>query len=40
MKSCSVALDELFHVGEKLKTGELQIRDVIKDLDEDSYNFV
>ena len=36
VKSCSVALDELFHVGEKLKTGELQIRDVIKDLDEDS----
>jgi len=36
VKSCSVALDELFHIGEKLKTGELQIRDVIKDLDEDS----
>ena len=36
VKSCSVALDELFRVGEKLKTGELQIRDVIKDLDEDS----
>ena len=36
VKSCSVALDELFLIGEKLKTGELQIRDVIKDLDEDS----
>ncbi|HSL99229.1 MAG TPA: RNA polymerase sigma factor RpoD [Candidatus Limnocylindria bacterium] len=36
VKSCSVALDELFHMGEKLKSGELQIRDVIKDLDEDS----
>ncbi|MGA6994030.1 MAG: RNA polymerase sigma factor RpoD [Candidatus Deferrimicrobiaceae bacterium] len=36
VKSCSIALDELFHIGEKLKSGELQIRDVIKDLDEDS----
>ena len=36
VKSCSVALDELFQMGEKLKSGELQIRDVIKDLDEDS----
>ena len=36
VKSCSVALDELFQIGEKLKSGELQIRDVIKDLDEDS----
>jgi RNA polymerase primary sigma factor len=36
VKSCSVALDELLQVGEKLKSGELQIRDVIKDLDEDS----
>ena len=36
VKSCSVALDELFQIGEKLKAGALQIRDVIKDLDEDS----
>jgi len=36
VKSCSVALDELFQVGEKLRSGELHIRDVIKDLDEDS----
>ncbi len=36
VKSCSVALDELFQIGEKLKSGELQVRDVIKDLDEDS----
>src|SRR3990172_2196461 len=36
VKSCSVALDELFRIGEKLRSGELQIRDVIKDLDEDS----
>jgi len=36
VKSCSVALDELFRIGEKLKSGELQVRDVIKDLDEDS----
>src|SRR3989304_1101478 len=36
VKSCSVALDELFQIGEKLRSGELQIRDVIKDLDEDS----
>jgi RNA polymerase primary sigma factor len=36
VKSCSIALDELFRVGEKLKTGEMQVRDVIKDLDEES----
>jgi RNA polymerase primary sigma factor len=36
VKGCSIALDELFRVGEKLKAGELQVRDVIKDLDEDS----
>ena len=36
VKSCSIALDELFQIGEKLKSGELQVRDVIKDLDEDS----
>src|SRR3989304_6005477 len=36
VKSCSVALDELFRIGEKLKVGELQIHDVIKDLDDDS----
>jgi RNA polymerase primary sigma factor len=36
VKSCSVALDELFRIGENLKSGGLQIRDVIKDLDEDS----
>jgi len=36
VKSCSIALDDLFLLGEKLKAGELQVRDVIKDLDEDS----
>jgi RNA polymerase primary sigma factor len=36
VKSCSIALDELFKVGEKLKSGEMQVRDVIKDLDEES----
>jgi RNA polymerase primary sigma factor len=36
VKGCSIALDELFKLGEKLKAGELQVRDVIKDLDEDS----
>src|SRR3972149_4053974 len=36
VKSCSVALDELFQIGEKLRSGELQIHDVIKDLDDDS----
>ncbi|RJP21500.1 MAG: RNA polymerase sigma factor RpoD [Deltaproteobacteria bacterium] len=36
VKSCSIALDELFKVGDKLKVGEMQVRDVIKDLDEDS----
>jgi len=36
VKSCSVALDELFQIVEKLKSGELHVRDVIKDLDEDS----
>ena len=36
VKGCSIALDELFKVGEKLKSGDLQVRDVIKDLDEDS----
>ncbi len=35
VKSCSIALDELYRVGEKLKTGEIQVRDVIKDIDED-----
>jgi len=36
VKSCSIALDDLFLLGEKLRAGELQVRDVIKDLDEDS----
>ena len=36
VKSCSIALADLFKVGEKLKAGEIQIRDVIKDLDDDS----
>ncbi|HWS15750.1 MAG TPA: RNA polymerase sigma factor RpoD [Candidatus Methylomirabilis sp.] len=36
VKGCSIALDDLFLLGEKLKAGELQVRDVIKDLDEDS----
>src|SRR5512141_1641943 len=36
VKGFSIALADLFKVGEKLKAGEVQIRDVIKDLDEDS----
>src|SRR4030043_1665888 len=36
VKSCSIALDELFQIGEKLRSGELHIRDGIKDLDEAS----
>jgi len=36
VKGCSIALADLFKVGEKLKAGEVQVRDVIKDLDEDS----
>ena len=36
VKSCSIALDELFRVGDKLKNGEIMVRDVIKDLDEES----
>jgi RNA polymerase primary sigma factor len=36
VKGCSIALADLFKVGEKLKAGEIQIRDVIKDLDDDS----
>jgi RNA polymerase primary sigma factor len=36
VKSCSIALDELFRVGDKLRSGELLVRDVIKDLDEES----
>ncbi len=36
VKSCSIALDELFRVGEKLRNGEIMVRDVIKDLDEES----
>ena len=36
VKSCSIALDDLFALGDKLKAGEIQVRDVIKDLDEDS----
>ena len=36
VKACSIALADLFKVGEKLKAGEVQVRDVIKDLDEDS----
>ncbi|MBI5577031.1 MAG: RNA polymerase sigma factor RpoD [Deltaproteobacteria bacterium] len=36
VKNCRIALDELSDIGAKLKTGELQIQDVIKDLDEDS----
>ena len=36
VKGCSIALADLFKVGEKLKAGEMQIRDVIKDLDDDS----
>ena len=36
VKGCSIALADLFKVGEKLKAGETQIRDVIKDLDDDS----
>ena len=36
VKSCSIALDELFRVGDKLRNGEITVRDVIKDLDEES----
>ena len=36
VKGCSIALADLFKMGEKLKTGEMQVRDVIKDLDDDS----
>jgi RNA polymerase primary sigma factor len=36
VKNCRIALDELSDMGVKLKSGELQIQDVIKDLDEDS----
>ena len=36
VKSCSIALDELFRVGDKLRSGETLVRDVIKDLDEES----
>ncbi|MCL5884395.1 MAG: RNA polymerase sigma factor RpoD [Deltaproteobacteria bacterium] len=36
VKGCSVALDELFGLGAKLKTGDIPVRDIIKDLDEDS----
>ncbi|GAB4228016.1 MAG: RNA polymerase sigma factor RpoD [Deltaproteobacteria bacterium] len=36
VKGCSIALDDLFRAGDQLKAGELQVRDVIKDLDEDS----
>ncbi|MCL2102634.1 MAG: RNA polymerase sigma factor RpoD [Syntrophorhabdaceae bacterium] len=36
VRGCSIALDELFLVGDKLKSGEIMIKDVIKDLDEES----
>jgi RNA polymerase primary sigma factor len=36
VKGCSIALADLFKLGEKLKAGEMQVRDVIKDLDDDS----
>ena len=36
VKNCRIALDDLSEMGAKLKAGELQIQDVIKDLDEDS----
>jgi len=36
VKACSIALADLFKVGGKLKAGEMQVRDVIKDLDDDS----
>jgi RNA polymerase primary sigma factor len=36
VKGCSIALDDLLRIGEKLKAGEVQVRDVIKDLDDDS----
>ena len=36
VKSCSIALDELFRTGDKLRNGEIMVRDVIKDLDEES----
>ncbi|PWB63540.1 MAG: RNA polymerase sigma factor RpoD, partial [Deltaproteobacteria bacterium] len=36
VKNCRIALDELNDIGAKLKQGEIQTQDVIKDLDEDS----
>jgi RNA polymerase primary sigma factor len=36
VKNCPIALDELMGVERKLRSGELHIRDIIKDLDEDS----
>jgi RNA polymerase primary sigma factor len=36
VKNCPIALDELMSVERKLRSGELHIRDIIKDLDEDS----
>ena len=36
VKSCPIALNDLTEIGSKLKSGEMQVRDVIKDLDEDS----
>jgi len=36
VKSCPIALNDLIEIGAKLRTGEVQVRDVIKDLDEDS----
>ena len=36
VKNCRIALDDLSEMGAKLKVGDLQIQDVIKDLDEDS----
>jgi len=36
VKSCPIALNDLIEIGARLRTGEVQVRDVIKDLDEDS----
>ncbi|GAB4363847.1 MAG: RNA polymerase sigma factor RpoD [Deltaproteobacteria bacterium] len=36
VKSCPIALSDLIEIGAKLRSGEMQVRDVIKDLDEDS----
>ncbi|NIO17714.1 MAG: RNA polymerase sigma factor RpoD [Deltaproteobacteria bacterium] len=36
VKSCPIAMEEVFGLGEMLRAGELSIREVLKDLDDDS----